>query len=185
MISLVKSALRCVRGVQTLAAIPTGVILFFLLLAIAPTSSFSEENPALWKYRTQGHFDAVIEDIKNGLEAAQFTITGEENLSKALARNRRVFGEDKWNTIGFQNATAVHFCSLVLNQEIFNISMDWSILCPFKVVAYTMKAKPDEVTILLARPTYLLEKDPHPQGREVGKSIENRIIEAITEVSLK
>lgn len=178
-------ALRYAHGVLTLAAIPSGAILLVLFIVIAPSSSYAEENPALWKYRTQGHFDAVLEDIKTGLEAAQFTITGEENLSKALARNRRVFGEDKWNTIGFQNATAVHFCSLVLNQEVFNISMDWSILCPFKVVAYTMKAKPEEVTILLTRPTFLLEKDPHPQGRDVGKSIENRIIQAITEATAK
>ena len=168
-------------GIQRLDAIKLTFILLFLFITLVPSSSYAQGNPALWKYQTQGHFDAVLEDLKTGLEAAQFTITSEENLSKALARNRHVFGEDKWNTIGFQNATAVHFCSLVLNQEVFNITMDWSILCPFKVVAYSMQAKPDEVTIVLMRPTYLLEKDPHPKGREVGKRIEKRIIDAITE----
>ncbi len=154
------------------------------MLAVSWSAS-ADENPALWKFKVTGHFDAVLEDLKSGLEAGQFVITGEENLAKALAKNRHIIGDDKWNTIGFQNATAVHFCSLLFNHEVFNINMDWSIMCPFKVVAYSMKSTPDDVTIVMARPTYLLDKDPHPQAKEMGKKIEDRIVGTIKETLTK
>ena len=86
------------------------LLVFFPLVAMLAVSgaASADENPALWKFKVTGHFDAVLEDLKSGLEAGQFVITSEENLAKALAKNRRVIGEDKWNIIGFQNATAVH-----------------------------------------------------------------------------
>ncbi len=154
------------------------------MLALAGSAS-ADENPALWKFKVSGHFDAVLEDLKSGLEAGQFVITGEENLAKALAKNRHIIGEDKWNIIGFQNATAVHFCSLLFNHEVFNINMDWSIMCPFKVVAYSMKSKPEDVTIVMARPTYLLHKDPHPRAEEMSKKIEDRIVGTIKDTLAK
>lgn len=139
------------------------------------------DNPAFMKLQAKGDFNAVLASVKTALEAKQFLITGEENLAKGLENNKKVFGEDKWNTIGFQNATAVHFCSLAFNQEVFNMTMDWSVLCPFKVVLYSMKAKPDEIHLITARPTYLLAKDPHKKAAEVGKKIEERIAGALKE----
>ena len=125
----------------------------------------------------------MLENVKSGLEGQQFLITGEENLSKGLENNKKVFGE-KWNTIGFKDATSVHFCSLVFNQEVFNLNMDWSILCPFKLVVYNMKARPDQIFILTARPTYLLKDDAHKKAPEIGKKMEDRIIRAVMEGAL-
>ncbi len=155
------------------------LLLVFLSLTVGSLYVQAAENPAFWKYKVKGDFATVLSDIKSGLEADQFLITGEENLSKGLENNKQIFGEDKWNTIGFGNVTAVHFCSMVFNQEVFNINMDWSILCPFKVVAYTMKAVPQEVTILTVRPSYLLKKDRHKKAKKIGKRMDQRIINAI------
>lgn len=157
-----------------------GSILFvFLFLTTGSMYVQAAENPAFWKHKVKGDFAAVLSNIKTSLEADQFLITGEENLSKGLENNKQIFGDDKWNTIGFDNVTAVHFCSLVFNQEVFNIKLDWSILCPFKVVAYTMKAEPQEVTIITTRPSYLLKKDRHKKAKEIGKRMDKRIINAI------
>lgn len=166
-------------------SIALSLYLAMLVVIAAPASIDASENPALWKYEVEGNFASMMEALKSGLEASQFNITGEENLSKALEKNKQIFGENKWNTIGFQDATAIHFCSLVFNQEVFNMNMDWSILCPFKVVAYTMKETPNKVTILLTRPRYLLEKDPDKRAKEMGGRIEDRIIGAIEEALSK
>lgn len=157
-------------------------VLVVLGLALGPASTtYAADNPALWKHQVKGNFTTVLADLKTGLEARQFQITGEENMSKGLENNKKVFGENKWNTIGFQNVTVVHFCSIAFNQEVYNLSMDLTILCPFKAVVYNMKAKPDQITILTTRPTYLVAKDPHKKAGEVGKKIEDRIIAAIKE----
>lgn len=152
-----------------------------ILAALFPLTLRAAENPAFLKYQVKGEFAPVLANLKASLEAKQFLITGEENLAKGLENNKQIFGADKWNTIGFKDATTVHFCSLVFNQEVFNLNMDWSILCPFKLSAYTMKNKPGVVTIITVRPTYLLAKDPHPKAREIGRKIENRIAEALRE----
>ncbi len=152
-----------------------------ILAALLPLAARAAENPAFWKHQVKGEFATVLANLKTGLEGKQFLITGEENLAKGLENNKQIFGADKWNTIGFKDATSVHFCSLVFNQEVFNINMDWSILCPFKVSAYTTKNKPGVVTIVTVRPTYLLAKDPHPKAKEIGRKIEKRIIEALRE----
>ncbi len=152
-----------------------------ILAALFPLTVRAADNPAFWKYQVKGEFATVLANLKTSLEARQFNITGEENLAKGLENNKQIFGADKWNTIGFKDATTVHFCSLELNQEVFNINMDWSILCPFKISVYTMKNKPGVVTIITTRPTYLLAKDPHPKAMEIGRKIEKRIIEALHE----
>lgn len=141
----------------------------------------ARDNPAFWKHEVKGDYATVLAGVKSSLEASQFMITGEENLSKGLENNKAVFGEDKWNTIGFQNATAVHFCSLVFNHEVFNLNMEWSVLCPFKAVVYNMKREPNKITILMVRPTYLLKQDPHRKAGAIGKKIEDRIVAAIKE----
>lgn len=161
-------------------AIRTAAVLT-ILAALLPLTARAAENPAFWKHQVKGEFATVLANLKTGLEGKQFLITGEENLAKGLENNKQVFGADKWNTIGFKDVTTVHFCSLVINQEVFNINMDWSILCPFKLSAYTLKNKPGEVTIITVRPSYLLAKDPHPKAKEVGRKIEKRIIEALRE----
>jgi len=148
---------------------------------LLPCSALAAENPALWKFQVKGDFNTVLPNLKSALEAKQFMITGEENLSKGLENNKQVFGETKWNTIGFQNVTAVHFCSLAFNHEVFNINMEWSVLCPFKVVVYNMKSKPDQIMVLLTRPSYLLAKDSHPKAKAIGKKIDERIESAIKE----
>lgn len=152
-----------------------------ILAALFPLTLRAAENPAFLKYQVKGEFATVLENLKTSLEAKQFLITGEENLAKGLENNKRIFGADKWNTIGFKDVTVVHFCSLVFNQEVFNLNMDWSILCPFKLSAYTMKNKPGVVTVITVRPTYLLAKDPHPKAQEIGRRMENRIAEALRE----
>jgi uncharacterized protein (DUF302 family) len=154
--------------------------LLFLLGLMGPFSvAQGAGNPAWWKYQVKGDFATVLANLKSGLEASQFVVTGEEDLSKGLENNKSTFGEGKWNTIGFQHVTAIHFCSLVFNHEVFNLSMDWSILCPFKAVAYSMKKTPDTVTIITLRPTYLLMRDPHKDAKKIATKIENRIIGAI------
>lgn len=158
-------------------------LLALTLVGFAALSSlsFAADNPAFVKLQARGDFNAVLNSVKTALEAKQFQITGEENLAKGLENNKQIFGEGKWNTIGFQNATAVHFCSIAFNQEVFNMKMDWSVLCPFKVVLYNMKAKPDEIHLVTVRPTYLLARDPDRRARNVSKKIENRILEALKE----
>ena len=161
---------------------PLSKVLVGLALALsAATATYAADNPALWKHQVKGNFNSVLTDLKAGLEARQFQITGEENMSKGLENNKKVFGEDKWNTIGFQNVTVVHFCSMVFNQEVYNLNMDLAILCPFKAVVYNMKAKPDQITILTTRPSYLVTKGTDKKAKEVGKKIEERIVTAIKE----
>lgn len=152
-----------------------------ILAALFPLTLRAADNPAFLKYQVKGEFAPVLANLKASLEAKQFLITGEENLAKGLENNKQIFGAGKWNTIGFKDATAVHFCSLVVNQEVFNLNMDWSILCPFKLSAYTMKNRPGVVTIVTIRPSYLLAKDPHPKAQEIGRKIEKRITEALRE----
>lgn len=154
------------------------LLMVFLLLG-AGTLAHGGENPALWKHQVKGDFATVLADIKAGLEARQFQISAEENMSKGLENNIAVFGQDKWNTIGFDSVTVVHFCSLVFNHEVYNLNMDLAILCPFKAVVYNMKSEPDRINILMARPAYLVAKDPDLKARDVGKRIEDDIISAI------
>ena len=168
--------MKPVRQLSLLHAV--SFVAALVVLAFNPVSR-AADNPALWKYQVKGDFAAVLNQLKNGLAAGQFILTGEENLSKGLENNKHLFPEGKWNTIGFEHVTALHFCSLVFNQEVFNINMDWSVLCPFKVVVYNMKQTPTNVTIVLPRPTYLLAQDPNPRAAEIGKKIEDRIISAI------
>ena len=153
----------------------------FVAATAVPLAAQATDNPAFWKYQVKGDFAAVLEGVKNSLQAAQFQITAEENLSKGLENNKHLFPTGKWNTIGFDNVHAVHFCSVVFNQEVFNVDLDWSILCPFKLVAYTTKKAPKDVTIVIVRPTYIMEKDSNKKAREVGKKIEDRIVAAIKE----
>jgi len=150
-------------------------------LTSVPLQAGENTNPAFWKLTVTGDFATVLQGLKTHLEAEQFQITSEENLARGLENNKQALGKDKWNTIGFKEATAVHFCSLVFNQEVFNLNMNWSVFCPFKLVAYTMKKAPQEVTIIILRPSYLLKHDPHPRAREIGDKIERRIITAIKE----
>lgn len=145
------------------------------------SSEASAENPALWRLHAKGNFSQILAGIKNALQVAQFQLTGEENLAKGLEKNKHLFANEEWNTIGFDNVTALHFCSVVFNQEVFNIDMDWSVLCPFKVVAYTMKSAPDQVTIVMFKPTYLMAKDSNKKAKDVAKRIEDRITSAIKE----
>jgi len=157
-------------------------VLFCLVafgLTSAPLQAGESTNPAFWKITVTGDFDTILEELKANLQAEQFQIIGEENLAKGLESNKQVLGEDKWNAIGFKEATSVRFCSMVFNQEVFNINMDWSIFCPFKLVAYTMKNAPRKVTIITVRPSYLLKHDSHPRAREIGNKIERRVISAI------
>jgi len=139
------------------------------------------DNPAFLKFHAKGDFATVLTNVKQGLETAQFVISAEENLSKGLENNKQLFPEGQWNSIGFDNVSAVHFCSLVFNQEVFNLNMEWSILCPFKLSIYSMKKAPQDITVIVQRPTYLLAKDPHAKAKDVGKKMEERIVAAIKE----
>jgi uncharacterized protein (DUF302 family) len=170
--------MRKIRG-----ATRGGVVAAFVMMLLlgVPAAGQAEDNPALWKREVKDNYAAVLEDVKSALEANQFSITGESDLAKALAKNRHVFGQGKWNTIGFQEATAVSFCSLLFNQEVFNLNMDYSILCPFKVVLYSLESRPGMVTILMVRPTYLLAHFKDPSAREIGQKIEDRIVWALDE----
>lgn len=182
--------------IQKVITFYIGITLFGVILS-ALTSCDSDKKPshetqkatgietqitapsAFWKHQVKGEFATVLSDLKAQLEADQFVITGEENLSKGLENNKQVFGEDKWNTVGFKKVTAVHFCSLVFNYEAFHINMDWSILCPFKVVLYTMESAPQDVNIIIIRPSYLLKHEPHSKAKEFGERIESKIINSI------
>lgn len=155
----------------------TGLVLFCFFIDLTPV--FAGGNPAFWQHEVKGDFDTVVTTLKDSLEANQFIIMGEENLSKGLENNKQVLGEDKWNTIGFDKVTSISFCSLVFNQEVFNETMAWSILCPFKAVVYTMKKTPDKITIQTIRNSYLLKKDKHKKAKEIGKKIDKRIMKAI------
>ena len=75
--------------------------------------------------------------------------------------------------------TGVHFCLIVSNQEVYKLNKDLAVLCPFKLVVYNMKAKPDQITILTTRSPYL--GDRNKKVREAGKKIEERIVTAIKE----
>lgn len=157
------------------------VCLVSLALA-APVLAFeTRENPAFWKHRVQGDFHVLVEHLKHGLESRHFIITAEDNLAQGLENNRHLFPPGQWNTIGFENAVAIHFCSLTLNQEVFNTNMDWGILCPFKVFAYNMKASPQDITIVALRVTHLLRQDPHPKARAMARKIDARVLDALRE----
>lgn len=161
---------------------PSRAIVFVLIgLLGASAASRAADNPALWKYKAKGEFTEVLSHVKLGIEAAQFQITQEENLSKGLENNKHLFPEGQWNTIGFDNVASVHFCSIVFNQEAFNIDLDWSILCPFKLVVYSTRKAPKDVAIVLLKPTYILGKDANPKARDVAQRIEKRITDAIKE----
>lgn len=154
----------------------------FLILLLFPGVALlahGDDNPAVWKHQVKGEFATVLADLKAGLEARQFQISGEEDMSQGLRNNIAVFGEDKWNTIGFDNVVVVHFCSLVFNQEVYNLDMNLAILCPFKAVVYNMQADPGQVTIMTVRPGYLVAKESKPESREIGKRIEEEILSAI------
>lgn len=156
------------------------VALFFLTVAGSARAQ-DAANPALWKLSVTGEYRSVLAGVKASLEASQFQILGEDNLSRGLEYNMEIFGADKWNTIGFGNVTAVHFCSLTFNQQVFNINMDWSILCPFKVVVFNMKAQPDRINLIFTRPSWILARDPHPEAKRIGEMIETRITSALRE----
>ena len=142
-------------------------------------NAYAGKNPALWKYNIKGDYTTVVENVKSGLESSQFIITDEEHLSKGLENNKAMLGGDtKWNTIGFDNVTSINFCSIVFNHEVFNVDMDLSFLCPFKVVLYNMKKTPNEITIITVKPTYLLKHD-RAKNKKIGNKIERRIIDAI------
>jgi uncharacterized protein (DUF302 family) len=158
-----------------------GAAVALSLVALDPSPAQAAENPALWKHRVTGDYAEVVKAVRTGLLAAQFQITAEENLSKGLENNKHLFPAGQWNTIGFDNVTAIHFCSIVFNQEVFNIDLDWSILCPFKLVIYNTKKAPRDITIVTLKPTYLLAQDKHPKAAEVGRRIEARIVSAIKE----
>jgi uncharacterized protein (DUF302 family) len=148
----------------------------------APAGAFeTRENPAFWRHQVQGDFHVLVQHLKHGLETRNFIITGEDNLALGLENNRHLFPPGQWNTIGFENAVAIHFCSLILNQEVFNTSMDWGILCPFKVFVYNMKASPQDITIIALRVTHLLRQDPHPRAREMARKIDARVLDALRE----
>lgn len=158
------------------------MLLLALTVTLAPPAA-AADNPAFWKTQVKGDFNEVLNNLRQSLLAAQFQITAEENLSKGLENNKHLFPAGKWNSIGFDNVTAVHFCSVVFNQEVFNIDLDWSILCPFKLVAYTTKKAPKNVNIVIVRPTYLMAKDTNRRARDVGQRIEARIVDAIKEAA--
>ncbi len=151
------------------------------LVLLFGATALAAENPAFMKFHTKGDYAAVLANVKQSLEAAQFQITGEEALSKGLENNKAAFPEGQWNSIGFENVTAVHFCSMVFNQQVFNMNLDWSILCPFKLSMYNTKKAPQDITVIVQRPTYLLAKDPHAKAKEIGKTMEDRIVSAIKE----
>ncbi len=162
---------------------PRKILFSWLLALMALSMSMSlvaDDNPAFWRYQVTGDFDTVYAHLKSGLETGQFIISGEENLAAGLENNKLMFGKEDWNKIGFKEVKAVHFCSILFNQEVFNINMEWSVLCPFKVVAYNMKKDPKKVTILMVKPSYVLEKDKTKQAKEIGKKIDERIFSAIT-----
>ncbi len=64
------------------------------LMLGAGTAAYAADNPALWKYQVKGDFNTVLASLKTDLEAKQFQITGEENMSKGLENNKKVLGEE-------------------------------------------------------------------------------------------
>jgi uncharacterized protein (DUF302 family) len=150
-------------------------------MALPAAPAAAADNPALIKYQARGAYDDVLHRVKAGLEEKQFLISHEDNLAKALEANKHIFLGEQWNTLGFKNAVAVHFCSLTFNQEVFNTNMDWSVLCPFKVVVYNMKANPELVYIVMTRPSYIFTQDADPRALEIGRRIDERITSAIRE----
>ena len=159
--------------------IPSRVAAIFVSLCFLSAPLAAAENSAFLKFHAKGDYATVLSNVKQALEAAQFVISAEENLSKGLENNKEIFPEGKWNSIGFDNVSAVHFCSLVFNQEVFNLNMEWSILCPFKLSIYSMKNAPQDITVIVQRPTYLLSQDPHAKAKEIGRKMEERIVTAI------
>lgn len=158
---------------------PIRIAVLFILLCLFNSQLLGAENPAFMKFQAKGDFATVLSNVKQALETAQFVISAEENLSKGLEKNKQLFPEGAWNSIGFDNVTAVHFCSLVFNQEVFNINMDWTILCPYKLSIYSMKKAPQDITVVMQRPSFQLAQDPHPKAKEIGKKMEDRIVNAI------
>lgn len=160
-----------------------GLLILGILLLGACTDQKPETaagDEVYWRYQIKGDFDQTLSNLRSGLEAGQFLINDEENLSKGLESNKHMLGGDaKWNTIGFERVTALHFCSITFNHQVFNIDMDWSVLCPFKVVAYTMKSDPGMVKLVMVRPTYILKGSVRKEAGEVGGNIEKRITDAI------
>lgn len=59
-----------------------GLCLTVLGLAAAPVGVRAAGNPAFWKHEVKGDFADVLSRVRNGLLAAQFQITAEENLSR-------------------------------------------------------------------------------------------------------
>jgi uncharacterized protein (DUF302 family) len=176
-----KTSNRIMRKIRNFSgATFIATVMIAVLLGGVPRTGWTEDDPAIWKMRVEDNYAALLEDVKTGLEAAQFSILSESNLAGALAMNRDVLGNDQWNTIGFDEARAVTFCSLVFNKEVLNLDMDYSILCPFKIVLYSMKSEPEVVTILMVRPTYLLAHHKDPGAKAIGQKIEERIVKAIT-----
>ena len=156
------------------------VNILILALMSMPEHASAVENSVIWKHQVPGNFASVVDKVKTGLEGAQFLISSEEDLAKGLANNKHILGGEKgWNTIGFAQARAIHFCSIVFNHEAFNIDMDLSYLCPFKVVVYSMKKSPQNVSIITVRPTYLLRNDKRKNVVDLGRRIEKRITDAI------
>jgi uncharacterized protein (DUF302 family) len=164
--------MRATRQRRFLAAI-------LALAAVAAAPAMAADNPALIKYQARGKFDDVLHRLKAGLEERQFLISHEDNLARALENNKHIFLGEQWNRVGFGNAVAVHFCSLTFNQEVFNTNMDWSVLCPFKVVVYNMKANPELIYIVMSRPSLIFSQDSDPRGLEIGRRIDERITNAI------
>lgn len=160
----------------TFVAFPT-LLIASLISGLGMASD--TRNPAFWKHHVTGDYQEVLNAVKHGLETLQFTITDEQDLSGALERNKDMLGEDRWNTIGFDRITAVHFCSLLFNQQAFNTDIDLSILCPFKLVVYSMKDAPQKVTVITLRPSYLVQNESKAKARELGQEMEDRIVKAI------
>lgn len=165
-------AIRWRRNLTAVCFIATGMI---------TGQPAAADNPALIKFQAKGGFEDVLHRVKAGLEAKQFLISHEDNLARALENNKHLFMGGDWNKIGFQNAVAVHFCSLTFNHEVFNTNMDWSVLCPFKVVVYNTRTRPDTVYIVMTRPSLIFTQDSDPRGMAIGRRIDERITSAIRE----
>ncbi len=163
--------IRSMRGLGPLLA---------AALAPAAPAAAASDSPALWRYQTKGEYDAVLSNLKSGLERAQFLISNEEDLAKGLENNRHLRGgELKWNVIGFERVTAVHFCSILFSHEVFSTGLDRSLSRPFKVVAYNLKESPNIVHIVTVRPTYLLKDERSEKTRELGTKVGRRTVDAI------
>jgi len=71
--------------------------------------------------------------------------------------------------IGFKRVTAIHRCFIGFNYKTYKIGMDLPNLCPFKVLADSMRNSPQTAHIITLRPTYLLRQDNRKKVRELGK----------------